>query len=105
MRKENPAIAVRDVQKVYGTRDGLVKALEGIAFEVRQEEFVTIVGPSGCGKTTILKILAGLVSPSSGEVEIFGQPVRGPISDVGMVFQAPVLLKMADGAGQRATAN
>ncbi|MBI4492146.1 MAG: ATP-binding cassette domain-containing protein, partial [Chloroflexi bacterium] len=87
------AIRVQAVQKLYGTRSGVVKALEGISFEVRNEEFVTVVGPSGCGKTTILKILAGLVSPTSGEVEIFGELVRGPVSDVGMVFQAPVLLK------------
>ena len=88
-----PAIAVRDVLKVYGTRAGPVKALEDVAFTVGAEEFVTIVGPSGCGKTTVLKILAGLVPPSSGAVEIFGAPVRGPVEGVGMVFQAPVLLK------------
>ena len=88
-----PAIVLRDVLKVYGTRAGPVKALEDIAFSVRAEEFVTVVGPSGCGKTTILKVLAGLVPPTSGSVEIFGAPVRGPVEGVGMVFQAPVLLK------------
>ncbi len=87
------AIAVRDVLKVYGTRAGPVKALEDVAFTVRAEEFVTVVGPSGCGKTTVLKVLAGLVPPTSGAVEIFGAPVRGPVAGVGMVFQAPVLLK------------
>ncbi len=87
------AIDVRDVLKVYGTRAGPVKALEDIGFSVRDEEFVTVVGPSGCGKTTILKILAGLVAPSGGSVEVFGEPVRGPVPGVGMVFQAPVLLK------------
>jgi NitT/TauT family transport system ATP-binding protein len=87
------AIEVREVLKVYGTRTGMVKALEGISFTVRNEEFVTIVGPSGCGKTTILKILAGLVAPTAGEVLVFGEPVRGPVAGVGMVFQAPVLLK------------
>lgn len=90
---ERPAIVVQDVRKVYGSRAGPVNALEGISFEVRDGEFVTVVGPSGCGKTTILKILAGLVPVSSGQVEIFGQPVREPVPDVGMVFQAPVLLK------------
>jgi NitT/TauT family transport system ATP-binding protein len=88
-----PAIALRDVLKVYGTRAGPVKALENVAFAVRAEEFVTVVGPSGCGKTTVLKILAGLVPPTSGAVEIFGAPVHGPVDGVGMVFQAPVLLK------------
>jgi NitT/TauT family transport system ATP-binding protein len=94
-RGEDPAaaIAVRDVLKIYGTRAGPVKALEDIAFTVRPEEFVTVVGPSGCGKTTVLKILAGLVPPTSGAVAIFGAPVRGPVAGVGMVFQAPVLLR------------
>jgi NitT/TauT family transport system ATP-binding protein len=70
-----------------------VKALEDVAFAVRAEEFVAVVGPSGCGKTTVLKILAGLVPPTSGAVEVFGAPVRGPVAGVGMVFQAPVLLR------------
>jgi NitT/TauT family transport system ATP-binding protein len=87
------ALAVRDVLKVYGTRSGPVKALEDVSFTVQDEEFVTVVGPSGCGKTTVLKILAGLVPPTSGLVEVFGEAVRGPVSGVGMVFQAPVLLK------------
>jgi NitT/TauT family transport system ATP-binding protein len=88
-----PAISVRDLLKVYGTRAGPVKALEDVAFAVRAEEFVAVVGPSGCGKTTVLKILAGLVPPTSGAVEVFGAPVRGPVAGVGMVFQAPVLLR------------
>ena len=87
------AIAVRDVQKLYRTRDGTLRAVDGVSFEVRNEEFVTIVGPSGCGKTTLLRMLSGLVLPTSGEVVIFGEPVRGPFDGVGMVFQAPLLLK------------
>ncbi len=87
------AIDVRNVQKLYRTRDGTLKALDGISFEVRNEEFVTIVGPSGCGKTTLLRMLAGLVLPSSGEAFVFGEQVRGPFDGVGMVFQAPLLLK------------
>ncbi len=87
------AIHVRDLLKVYGTRAGPVKALEDVAFAVRAAEFIAVVGPSGCGKTTVLKILAGLVPPTSGVVEVFGAPVRGPVAGVGMVFQAPVLLK------------
>ena len=77
-----PAISLRDVRKVYGTRAGPVEALGDVAFAVRAEEFVAVVGPSGCGKTTVLKILAGLVPPTSGAVEVFGTPVRGAVAGV-----------------------
>lgn len=78
--------------------DGLTKtfetgaAVEDLSFEVGENEFVTIVGPSGCGKSTTLRIVSGLVPPTRGEVSIRGKKVEGPIGNVGMVFQAPVLL-------------
>lgn len=78
--------------------DGLAKtfdtgaAVENLSFEVGQNEFVTLVGPSGCGKSTTLRMVAGLVPPTNGKVYIQGKEVRGPIGDVGMVFQSPVLL-------------
>jgi NitT/TauT family transport system ATP-binding protein len=78
--------------------DGLTKsfetgaAVEDLSFEVRENEFVTIVGPSGCGKSTTLRIVSGLVPPTQGKVSIRGKEVKGPIGDVGMVFQSPVLL-------------
>lgn len=78
--------------------DGLTKAfeteaaVEGLSFDVMENEFVTIVGPSGCGKSTTLRIVSGLVPPTRGKVSIRGKEVEGPIGDVGMVFQSPVLL-------------
>ena len=87
------AIDVKGVQKVYRTRDGTIRALDSVSFDVGNEEFVTIVGPSGCGKTTLLRMLAGLVLPTTGEATVFGEQVRGPFDGVGMVFQAPLLLK------------
>ncbi len=53
---------------------------------------MTVVGPSGCGKTTLLKILAGLIPRSSGDVRIAGTPLEGPRRDIGVVFQDAVLL-------------
>ena len=68
-------------------------ALIDIDFQASEGEFVSFVGPSGCGKTTLLKITAGLLAPTGGEVRIQNHPVRGPTQDVGFVFQNAVLLR------------
>lgn len=72
--------------------DGIVPAIEDVSLTVRKGAFVAVTGPSGCGKTTLLKLLAGLQRPSSGEVLVGGAPVRGPLKIVGMAFQNPILL-------------
>jgi NitT/TauT family transport system ATP-binding protein len=61
--------------------------LDGINIDIARGEFVAIVGPSGCGKTTLLRLLAGLALPSSGEILLDGTPVRAPRQDVAVVFQ------------------
>lgn len=86
-------IAVDSVCRVFTSGARTVNALEYISFEVHTSEFVSIVGPSGCGKSTLLKILSGLLPASSGKIEISGKAVKEPLENVGMVFQAPVLLK------------
>jgi NitT/TauT family transport system ATP-binding protein len=68
------------------------RALERIDLAIPQGEFVAIVGPSGCGKSTLLRIIAGLLPYSAGEVRLNGHPVDGPQTDLGIVFQSPVLL-------------
>jgi NitT/TauT family transport system ATP-binding protein len=88
-----PRIAVREVSKTYRSGDRTVHALERVSFDVDEGSFVSIVGPSGCGKSTLLKIISGLLPFSSGAVAIAGQSVTGPVENVGMVFQSPVLLK------------
>lgn len=86
-------IAIKQVDKTYRTRDGgTVHALQDISLTIAENEFVSVVGPSGCGKTTLLKIVAGLVPRSAGEVLVAGSPVRGPRRDIGIVFQHGVLL-------------
>ena len=75
------------VSKFYDA-DRKLHALHEVSFDVGHGEFVSIVGPSGCGKSTLLKIIAGLDSPSSGEVRFKGGPVRGPHDKISMVFQA-----------------
>ncbi len=64
----------------------------GSTSTVRAGEFLAIVGPSGCGKSTLLRIVAGLNPPSTGEVRVAGRSVAGPQTDLGIVFQSPVLL-------------
>ncbi len=87
------AIAVRDLVKTYTTKDGPVHALGGVSFEVAEAEFVAVVGRSGCGKSTILKIVSGLLPKTSGSVRVNGAEVTAPLRDVGIVFQAPTLLR------------
>jgi NitT/TauT family transport system ATP-binding protein len=84
-------IAVRKLTKSYGGGASAIVALEDIDFSVTDGEFMSIVGPSGCGKSTMLKILAGLIPATSGELSLNGSPIEGPRKDIGMVFQSPVL--------------
>jgi NitT/TauT family transport system ATP-binding protein len=86
------SIWVSDLDKTYETRDGKVDAVRQVSFDVRDGEFVALVGPSGCGKSTILQICAGLVSPTRGTVEVGGIRAKPGRREVGIMFQAPVLL-------------
>jgi NitT/TauT family transport system ATP-binding protein len=91
--KEASWINVAGLHKIYNTRTGgKTHALSDINFSVKRGEFISIVGPSGCGKTTLLNILAGLISKTEGSAKISGSEVTKPLSEIGMVFQAPTLL-------------
>jgi NitT/TauT family transport system ATP-binding protein len=87
-----PLIRLEGVAKTYRTDDGPVESLKPLTFDIRDGEFMAIVGPSGCGKSTLLKMVAGLLSVSSGEIVLGGKRVAGPPDNVGIVFQSPVLL-------------
>jgi NitT/TauT family transport system ATP-binding protein len=80
------------VRKIYNSGDDEVVALEEVSFHVAEGEFVTVVGRSGCGKSTLLKITSGLVPATAGAVRVAGALVRAPLTNIGVVFQAPVLL-------------
>ncbi|MES2100216.1 MAG: ABC transporter ATP-binding protein [Pseudomonadota bacterium] len=82
----------RGVRKTYRTREGDTETLKPLDFSIRAGEFVSVVGPSGCGKSTLMKMVAGLLPISGGELELAGKPVRGPQTDVGIVFQSALLL-------------
>jgi NitT/TauT family transport system ATP-binding protein len=91
---DDPFIRVRGLRKVYRKGDREFLAISDASFAVAAGELVALVGPSGCGKTTLLKILAGLQSYDSGEVQI-GSAAHSfdPSRDIGMVFQQALLLK------------
>ncbi|MCU0705507.1 MAG: ABC transporter ATP-binding protein [Fimbriiglobus sp.] len=67
------AVRLRGVSKVFGTGDTQVKALDDVSVELPYGEMVLLVGPSGCGKTTLISVVAGLLDPSAGEVEVLGK--------------------------------
>jgi NitT/TauT family transport system ATP-binding protein len=93
-RVAGPILTIRGVQKRFTARSGeVVAALDDVNLETAAGEFVAFVGISGCGKTTLLKIVGGLISPTQGEIIYKGDRVTGPIKDLGIVFQKPVLLE------------
>ena len=85
-------IEYRNVRKVYKSGGGEVIALEEFSLNVGDGEFLAVVGRSGCCKTTLLKLTSGLLPATSGTVRVDGKPVTAPLTNIGIVFQAPVLL-------------
>ena len=87
-----PAIRVVDLTKEY---PGGVQALGGVSFDVPAGELTSVIGPSGCGKTTTLKMIAGLVEPTAGQIHVQGGVVRGPGPERAFVFQDFALMPWA----------
>jgi putative ABC transport system ATP-binding protein len=92
---------VRDVTKTFVSGDSTTVALDGVTVDVMPGEMTLLVGPSGCGKTTLISIIAGLLNPTAGEVEVLGQRldrmsgtqlVRFRARQIGFVFQQYNLL-------------
>jgi NitT/TauT family transport system ATP-binding protein len=80
-------LSVSHLSKTYGTGPDATLAVGDLSFDVARSEFVTIVGPSGCGKTTLLKLLCGLMQPTSGTITLGGRPVTEPPKEMALVFQ------------------
>jgi NitT/TauT family transport system ATP-binding protein len=85
--KIDAKIFAEGVTKSFAGTASVVKALEPFDIRIRDGEFVCIIGPSGCGKSTFLRIVAGLITPTSGRVFLDGRPISGPGPERGLVFQ------------------
>ena len=97
---QDVAIAVRDVSKIFGPLETGLKALDHVSVDIRRNEFFTLLGPSGCGKTTLLRMIAGFETPTSGSIDLDGRditaepPFKRPVNTV---FQSYALFPQPDG--------
>jgi NitT/TauT family transport system ATP-binding protein/sulfonate transport system ATP-binding protein len=89
---EAATLSLRDVHKSFRAADGsLVVAVNGLSLTVKDGEMAALIGPSGCGKSTVLRMIAGLDAPTSGEIRIGNERITGPSAERGLIFQDPNL--------------
>ena len=86
-KEGNIKVSIQGIEKKYNTRTGEVVALNGVNFDIKENEFICVIGPSGCGKSTLLNIIAGLLEPTAGQILVDGKPIQGTGTDRGVVFQ------------------
>jgi NitT/TauT family transport system ATP-binding protein len=92
MIETNPILIAKQLGKSFPNGSGDLVAVEDVNFDLMPQEFLCIVGPSGCGKTTLLKLLAGLLTPTQGGVTFEGQQITRPRKRIGFVFQQANLM-------------
>ena len=80
-------LEVKNIEMRYHSLIGETKALNNITFNVKEQEFISILGPSGCGKSTLLNILSGLIEPSSGCILFRGEQLKDNLGKIGYMFQ------------------
>jgi NitT/TauT family transport system ATP-binding protein/taurine transport system ATP-binding protein len=85
------SVEIRDLSHRFTVKGDRVHALDSIDFTLEPGQFLCLAGPSGCGKTTLLRLIAGFMTPSEGSVVVGGRPVQRPGADRGVVFQQPTL--------------
>lgn len=91
LKRRPVRLEVKGLTKEFETSSGTLTALKDISFQTHKREFVCVIGASGCGKSTLIRLLAGLETPTRGDVLLDGRVVRGPGPDRGMVFQGYTL--------------
>ncbi|MBM7660450.1 NitT/TauT family transport system ATP-binding protein [Bacillus mesophilus] len=84
-------LTIKDIHHTYFTKETTTTALENISLSIEEGEFVSFLGPSGCGKTTLLSIIAGLLKPTEGEINIDGRRVTKPNASIGYMLQQDYL--------------
>ena len=91
---EVPCIQLEAIGVVYQTKRGPVEAALDVNLTMDEGEFVALLGPTGCGKSTLLRVIGDLVAPTSGQIQVWGQPacVARQRNEFGMVFQEPALM-------------
>jgi len=87
-----PILEIKDLTVRYGSRDGVIVALDHVDLTMRDGDFVVAIGASGCGKTTLLSTIAGFLAPTEGTATLDGAPITGPGADRGVVFQRHALM-------------
>jgi len=93
MQTAQPIVELRRLQQRYFSDEGEVEAIRELSLSVAPGEFVSIVGQSGCGKSTLLSLIAGLMSPTAGDVLVGGRPVDGPSARAGYMLQHDTLFE------------
>ena len=88
----NSFIEISNLKKIFGTGENAVHAFGPINLNIKDGEFISFLGPSGCGKSTLMLMLAGLLSTTTGHVEIGGKKVTTPKTDIGIMFQDSTLV-------------
>lgn len=93
MEQKKVALELNHVSKGFAKieTDEVTHALNDVTTTMESGEFISLVGPSGCGKSTVLRLIAGLIQPTTGSVTVNGVPVQGPAPDRGMMFQKATL--------------
>ena len=90
-----PALSLRDITCTFVSRDDRAQrytAVRDVTLAIAPGEFVSVVGPTGCGKSTLLNVAAGLLEPSAGTVQVFGEPLSGVNRRAGYMFQTEALM-------------
>ncbi|MEO8740848.1 MAG: ABC transporter ATP-binding protein [Casimicrobiaceae bacterium] len=84
---ERVRVSFEHVSVEFASPRGSMRVVDDVSYDIRDNEFVSVIGPSGCGKTTMLNIVAGFVQPTSGRVLLDNRPIAGPGPDRGVMFQ------------------
>ena len=93
MEKNKVVLKLDNVSKSFAKveTDEVTHALTSVSTTMESGEFISLVGPSGCGKSTMLRLIAGLISPTTGKLDVNGKEIEGPAPDRGMMFQKATL--------------